>query len=69
MKRDYHKYLLLAAALYVLRDLSKLFRSPNLMSSSDITFQRKQDRPLLEQQVNRIFNKQVIYYIDIVLEN
>ena len=61
MKRDYHKYLLLAAALYVLRDLSKLFRSPNLMSSSDITFQRKRDRPLLEQQVNRIFNKQVIY--------
>ena len=55
-KRDFHKCLIAVAIIYVVRDIS----SQLLANQESSIFQVEgESQPLLEQQVNKKFNKQV----------
>ena len=57
-KRDFHKYLIALAVIFVVRDITQSFNAQQ--SSSSSTFRGSREKlPLLEQQVNKKFNKQV----------
>ena len=61
-KRDFHKYLIAVAVIYVLRDITQFLTT---QQSSSSTFRGSRGKPpLLEQQVNKKFNKQVIAGLD-----
>ena len=60
-KRDFHKCLIAVAIIYVVRDIS----SQLLANQESSIFQVEgESQPLLEQQVNKKFNKQVIAGLD-----
>ena len=57
-KRDFHKYLIAVAVIYVVRDISQLLTTQR--SSSRPIFKGSREKPaLLEQPVNKKFNKKV----------
>ena len=57
-KRDFHKYLIAVAVIYVLRDITQFLTSQQSSSSSAFRGSRGKP-PLLEQQVNKKFNEKV----------
>ena len=57
-KRDFHKYLIALAVIYVVRDIIQFLNAQQSSSSSRPPGSREK-QPLLEQQVNKEFNKQV----------
>ena len=63
-KRDFHKYLIAVAVIYVLRDITQFLTTQQ--SSSSLTLRGSREKPpLLEQQVNKKFNKQVMPGLDL----
>ena len=57
-KRDFHKYLIALAVIFVVRDIIQFLNAQQSSSSSRAPGSREK-QPLLEQQVNKEFNKQV----------
>ena len=52
-KRDFHKYLIALAVIYVVRDITHNLYTHQYSQGG------RQREPLLEQQVNKKFNKEV----------
>ena len=58
-KRDLHKYLIAVAVIYVVRDVITQLLTSSQSSSSSAFLGSREKQPLLEQEVNKKFNKKV----------